>query len=53
MRPSQIATVAQAERELDLSLAQLRATEPGNTNARGAIEYRIGAIRRRIEILSR
>ncbi len=50
MRAGEYKTIEAVERELDRVLTDLRRiqnTEPGNTNAMGACEYRIASLRRR------
>ena len=48
IRPSSIQTVSECERRLEDALRQLRKLDGGaNTYARSALEYRIGALRRR------
>lgn len=51
IRPSQIMDRETGERELDTALTQLRSLDASNTNARGAIEWRIGRIRQRLRDL--
>jgi hypothetical protein len=52
IRPSQIPTLKECEKALDEALRQLRAIPSGsNIMASSSIEYRIGALRKRREVL--
>lgn len=54
MKPSALPTVKACEDALDAALKDLRQLD-GSTNvlARGSIEYRVGAIRKRRDVLQR